>query len=176
MLNPIAEHLDVMRTTLLPGLVATLQTNLKRKLARVRIFEVGRTFGRDVRAQPLRIGGLAFGASEPEQWGLDDRGVDLFDVKGDIEALAAPLATTTTAKTWPWLHPGRSAEVQIDGSAVGWLGELHPRLVRHFELPAAPSVFELDLAALAHAPVPVAHADAWLAQLGVLRAFGSTLR
>jgi phenylalanyl-tRNA synthetase beta chain len=140
------------------GLVATLQTNLKRKLARVRIFEVGRTFGRDVRAQPLRIGGLAFGASEPEQWGLDDRGVDLFDVKGDIEALAAPLATTTTAKTWPWLHPGRSAEVQIDGRAVGWLGELHPRLVRHFELPAAPSVFELDLAALTHAPVPVAHA------------------
>src|SRR6476661_657141 len=68
-LNPIAAHLDVMRTTLLPGLLGVLQTNVKRKLSRVRVFEVGRVFARDGFAQPLRIGGLAFGASEPEQWG-----------------------------------------------------------------------------------------------------------
>ena len=54
----------------------------------------------------------------------------------------------------PWLHPGRSARVRVDGVPSGWLGELHPRLVRHFDLPAAPIVFELDLAALTTVPLP----------------------
>jgi phenylalanyl-tRNA synthetase beta chain len=156
-LNPIAAQRDVMRTTLLPGLIETLCTNLKRKIPRLRIFEVGRTFARDDLAQPIRIGGLAYGPSDPEQWGLPSRTVDLFDVKADLEALASPLALSTTTLARPWLHPGRSAEVRIDGVAAGWLGELHPRLAREFELPSAPTVFELDLAALARVRVPVAH-------------------
>ena len=156
-LNPIAAQRDVMRTTLLPGLIETLRTNAKRRLARVRIFEVGRTFARDDLAQPIRIGGLACGPSDPEQWGMPLRLVDLFDVKGDLEALASPLSLSTTARVKPWLHPGRSADVRIGGGVAGWLGELHPRLVRHFELPSAPIVFEIDLAAFMHVPVPKAH-------------------
>jgi len=156
-LNPIAAHLDVMRTTLLPGLIGTLQTNIKRKLPRVRVFEIGRVFVRDGFAQPVRIGGLAFGSNDPEQWGMRSRGVDLFDVKGDLEAVAAPLSITTTAHVLPWLHPGRSAIVSVDGVQSGWLGELHPRLCRHFDLPTAPSVFELDLASLMSLPMPRAH-------------------
>ena len=157
-LNPIAAQLDVMRTTLLPGLIEVLQTNVKRRLPRVRIFEAGRVFARADFAQPTRIGGLAFGPADPEQWAAQLRPVDVFDVKGDLEALAAPLSLTTRAMPRPWLHPGRSAEILIDRKAAGWLGELHPRLVRHFELPSAPIVFELDAAALATLPLPVGHA------------------
>ena len=157
-LNPIAAQLDVMRTTLLPGLIEVLQTNVKRRLPRIRIFEAGRVFARADFAQPTRIGGLAFGPADPEQWAAQLRPVDLFDVKGDLEALAAPLSLTTRSMPRPWLHPGRSAEVLIDRKAAGWLGELHPRLVRHFELPSAPIVFELDAAALATLPLPVGHA------------------
>ena len=157
-LNPIAAQLDVMRTTLLPGLIEVLQTNVKRRLPRVRIFEAGRVFARADFAQPTRIGGLAFGPADPEQWAAQLRHVDFFDVKGDLEALAAPLSLTTRSMPRPWLHPGRSAEVLIDRKAAGWLGELHPRLVRHFELPSAPIVFELDAAALATLPLPVGHA------------------
>src|SRR5690348_8692619 len=164
-LNPIAEHLDVMRTTLLPGLITTLQANARRKLPRVRIFEVGRTFSHDVREQPLRIGGLAFGSEQPEQWGARERVVDFFDVKGDIEALASPLPIATSAHVWPWLHPGRAAEIRMGEEAVGWLGELHPRLVRHFELAGAPIVFELDLASLTRIPLPQAHAVSRLPSL-----------
>ena len=71
-LNPIAAHLDVMRTSLLPGLIETLRTNVNRKQARVRMFEVGRVFRareQPTTTQPLRVGGLAFGAALPEQWG-----------------------------------------------------------------------------------------------------------
>ena len=152
-LNPIAAQRDVMRTTLLPGLLETLRTNVKRKLARVRVFETGRTFGRDD-AQPLRIGGLAFGPAVPEQWASPLRHVDFFDVKGDLEALAAPLSLATRGAVKPWLHPGRSAEVTIAGKPAGWFGELHPRLLRDFELPSAPIVFELDLSALTQVPLP----------------------
>jgi phenylalanyl-tRNA synthetase beta chain len=147
-----------MRTTLLGGLLDTLRTNANRKQERVRIFEIGRCFLREAGgyAQPLRVGGLAFGPALPEQWDGGKRPIDFFDVKGDLEALAAPLTVRTEAATHPALHPGRSARVLVDGEPAGWLGELHPRLLGTFELPQAPVVFELDLAPLGRRPQPVA--------------------
>ncbi|MGI8895000.1 MAG: phenylalanine--tRNA ligase subunit beta [Casimicrobiaceae bacterium] len=156
-LNPIASQMDVMRSSLLPGLLTTLQTNLNRKQARVRVFELGRTFSRngDGYAQPLRLGGLAYGSATPEQWGERLRNVDFFDVKGDLEILSAPRCLTTKRTVHPALHPGRAAHVQLDGAISGWLGELHPRLVRSFDLPHAPVLFELDAATLMTGALPV---------------------
>ncbi len=147
-----------MRTTLAGGLIEVLGTNLARKQDRLRVFEVGRCF---LRAdghydQPLRIGGLAYGDANPEQWGVPRREVDLFDVKGDLEALAAPQLLTTDRAEHPILHPGRSARVSVGGAAVGWLGELHPRLVKHFALPRAPTLFEVELSPFLSRPLPVA--------------------
>ena len=155
-LNPIAAQHDVMRTSLLPGLLSTLASNASRREARVRVFEVGRAFRRGPGGidQPLRVGGLAWGAAVPEQWGAKARPVDLFDVKADLEAIAHPHPLTTAAAAHPALHPGRSAAVSIAGARAGWLGELHPRLVRRLELPSAPIAFEVDLAALLARQVP----------------------
>jgi phenylalanyl-tRNA synthetase beta chain len=157
-LNPIASHLDAMRTTLAGGLIEVLRTNLARKHERVRVFEAGRCFVRAGQGidQPLRIGGLAHGPAAPEQWGIPKRPVDLYDVKGDLEALVAPRVLFTERAPHPLLHPGRAARVQVDGEAVGWLGELHPRLVLHFELARAPVLFELDLVPLTRRGLPVA--------------------
>jgi phenylalanyl-tRNA synthetase beta chain len=157
-LNPIAAQRDVMRTTLLPGLLETLRTNVKRRVTRARIFEVGRVFWRTETLQPMHIGALAFGPADPEQWSAPLRPVDFFDVKGDLEALALPLDVATPASPRPWLHPGRSADVLIDGRRTGWIGELHPRLLRHFELLSAPIAFEVDLAALVTVAMPQARA------------------
>jgi len=156
-LNPIASNLDVMRTTLLGGLLDTLRTNVNRKLERVRIFEVGRCFRRAEESyeQPVRVGGLAYGPAFSEQWGEAKRPVDFFDVKGDVEALAWPLPLTTEAAPHPALHPGRSARVLVAGERAGWIGELHPRLLRAFELPAAPVVFELGVHQLSVLPFPM---------------------
>ncbi len=159
-LNPIASHLDVMRTSLFGGLLDTLRTNVNRKAERVRIFEAGRCFQREGErfVQPLRIGGLAFGPVDPPQWDGGKQASDFFDVKGDLQALADPLVVTTVAAPHPALHPGRSARVLIGGHPAGWLGELHPRLTREFDLPRAPVVFELDIDALTPWPIPVARA------------------
>ena len=96
--NPIAAHLDVMRTSLLPGLIGTLQTNVNRKAARVRVFEVGRVFMRadgvattdaTVKGihQPMRVAALAWGDAEGSRWQAKAQGTDFFDVRGDVEAL-----------------------------------------------------------------------------------------
>ena len=156
-LNPIASHLDVMRTTLIGGLLDVLRRNVARKQERLRIFEVGRAFVRDDGglSQPIRIAGLAYGDAAIEQWGEKKRAVDFFDVKADVEALAAPHVVTTERASHPALHPGRAARVQLDGRAVGWIGELHPRLVKRYEIARPPIVFELDVAPFTRMPVAV---------------------
>ena len=168
-INPIAAPLAVMRSSLIGSLLAVLRYNLARRASRVRVFEVGRTFRRDPRVtegeirvagvdQPMRVAGLAFGTSDTVQWGSAERGVDFFDVKGDVEALLAPRRARFVAATHPALHPGRSARVEVEGELIGLCGELHPRWRQAYDLPRAPLLFELDLTALQQRAVPVATA------------------
>ena len=159
--NPIASQMGVMRSTLIGGLVGTLVANRRRQTERVRVFELGRCFRRETGAgpvdgfsQPLRLGGLAAGSAQPEQWGAAARRVDFFDVKADVEALFAPRNLQFAKTEHPALHPGRCAVVSLDGHAVGILGELHPRWVQKYELGTAPVLFELDLAAVLATPFP----------------------
>ena len=164
-LNPIAAPLAVMRSSLVGSLVGVLRHNLARKATRVRVFELGRVFLRDPRAeageravaglrQPTRVGGLAYGPADAPQWGSRERGVDFFDVKGDVESLLAPLKPVFVADQHPALHPGRCARVELDGRAIGHVGELHPKWRQAYELPQAPVLFELDLEAVLNGVVP----------------------
>ena len=166
LVNPIASQLSVMRTTLVGSLVNVLRHNLNRRAERIRVFEAGRVFLRDPAqaaseyvvegyAQPQRIGGLAYGPVADEQWGLATRPVDFFDVKADVEALFAPRVARFVKAEHPALHPGRSARIELDGRVVGFIGELHPRWMRQYDLPQAPIVFELDAEALMARALPV---------------------
>jgi phenylalanyl-tRNA synthetase beta chain len=166
-LNPIAAPLAVMRSSLIGSLVATLRHNLAHRAPRVRLFEVGRVYARNTAAadgevavagidQPMRLAGLAYGPFSALQWGESERMIDFFDAKGDIEALLAPRVARFVPAEHPALHPGRSARVDIDGRAIGWVGELHPRWCQSYEVPHAPVVFELDLHALLERPTPAA--------------------
>jgi phenylalanyl-tRNA synthetase beta chain len=164
-LNPIAAPLAVMRSSLFGSLVHVLGHNLARKAPRVRVFELGRVFGRskDVAsslstvagiAQPMRVGGLAWGPVDTLQWGAPERHVDFYDVKGDIETLLAPRKVDFVAAEHPALHPGRCAAVKVGGVVIGHVGELHPKWRQGYELPTAPVLFELDLAAVQARDVP----------------------
>jgi phenylalanyl-tRNA synthetase beta chain len=165
LLNPIARHQSVMRTSLIGSLIEVLRKNHSRKVPRIRVFEVGRVFLRDAAApegplsvagvrQPVRIGAAAYGTALEEQWGEPARKVDFFDAKADLENLVAPLSLRCDAGAHPAFHPGRSARVLIDGRPAGWLGELHPKWQQKYELPQAPVLFELDAEALESVPLP----------------------
>jgi phenylalanyl-tRNA synthetase beta chain len=166
LLNPIASPLSVMRSTLIGSLVSNLRYNQARKLERIRVFELGRVFLRDPRAedgplavrglrQPIRIGALAYGTVAEEQWAEKARPVDFYDAKADLEALIAPLEARYERAEHPALHPGRSAKVHVGGAHVGWIGELHPRWLQKYELARSVVVFELDAEPLQAVPLPV---------------------
>ena len=154
--NPIASNLAVMRSSLIGGLVDALRFNLNRKQTRVRLFEAGACFAKidDNYVQTQHLSGIAYGASQPEQWGLTTKTVDFYDVKADVEALFAPLALRFVAATHPALHPGRCAQIHSGQNIIGWLGELHPQWQQQYGLPLAPIWFELNLDELLQSKVP----------------------
>jgi phenylalanyl-tRNA synthetase beta chain len=154
--NPIASHMSVMRSSLIPGLVAGVEFNVRHKQDRVRLFEIGRCFEKrgTEYSQPIRIGAAAYGNALPEQWGERGRRVDFYDVKGDLEALLAPRRLRFEPDSHPAFHPGRAARIVDGGRVVGRIGELHPRWQQKYGLPLPPVLFEVDQDAIAQAAVP----------------------
>jgi len=165
LLNPIASQMSVMRSSLLGSLLQVLKFNLDRKAQRVRVFELGRVFLRDASVkntdatvegfdQPMRVAGLVCGSADALQWGHKERAVDFFDIKGDVETLLAPRHPVFESAQHPAMHPGRCARVMLDGVAIGFVGELHPKWRQAYDLAQAPLMFELDLDALLQREVP----------------------
>ena len=161
--NPLSAELGVMRTSLLPGLVAALVANRRRQQERVRLFELGNVFaaGKDAPVETARIAGVAVGTVFAEQWGeTPRRPVEFFDVKGDVESMLA-LTQSAHAFRWapadaPWLHPGQSAAVFRGERRIGYVGALHPDLAKTLDTGADVYVFELDFDAIAPRPLPSA--------------------
>ncbi|MCA9602095.1 MAG: phenylalanine--tRNA ligase subunit beta, partial [Myxococcales bacterium] len=155
--NPLSEERNVLRTSLLPGLLAAVARAQHRQVPDVALFEVGRVF------RPMASGHLAdeqrvFGcvlAGRARDWIGSKRDVDFFDGKGVVGAVLHPLVRTegTTsplkepAKA-PFLHPRRCAEIFVDGTRVGLLGELHPDVNDAFELVGRTVYCEIAIDAL----------------------------
>ena len=156
--NPLTAELGVMRTSLLPGLVAALGRNRARQQARVRLFELGRVFhqGEGGPRETPRIAAVACGPAQAEQWSAADRDVDFYDLKAQVEALLALAGARAEFRPddRPYGHPGRSASVWRDGGLVGWVGHLHPGLAKALDLDGEVVGFELDLGAVAARAVP----------------------
>jgi len=164
LLNPIASQMSVMRSSLLGSLLQVLKFNLDRKAPRVNVFELGRVFLRDASSQntdttvagfnqPMRVSGLAYGPRDKPSWDQPSKMTDFFDIKGDVEALLAPLQAVFAPAQHPAMHPGRCASVSVGGRALGFVGELHPKWRQGYELAQAPLLFELELDAVLERPV-----------------------
>jgi phenylalanyl-tRNA synthetase beta chain len=160
--NPISSEMSVMRSSLLPGLIAAVAANMSRQRDRVRLFEIGKSFHGTLENphEVVRLAGVACGNALPEQWGARSQAIDFFDIKSDVEALLELGGNVGdfdyVASGHPALQPGQTADVLRDGSVIGYLGKLHPRVAKSFDLKRDAFVFELDAAqALASTP-PVA--------------------
>ncbi len=167
LLNPIASQLAVMRSSLIGSLVANVRYNLNHKATRIRMFEIAKIYQKNPAVvegelsvqgleQPLRIAAIAYGHAEEDQWGAAARLVDYYDVKSDVENLFGDLDIrfVKPEASHPALHPGRSAQVHLDGKAIGWIGELHPQWLQKYELPQAPVLFEVDATAVQQCQLP----------------------
>ncbi len=161
--NPLSAELGVMRTALLPGLVAAVARNAARQQSRVRLFELGNVFAANGANAPIetqRIAAAVCGAVDGEQWAAKSHPIGFHDLKGDLDSLAAMAGAQLEYRpSQPgWAHPGRSADVYRDDTRLGWIGQLHPRLQRTLDLDTDVVAFELDLAALLDRAIPKARA------------------
>ncbi len=164
--NPLSAELGVMRTMLLPGLVSALARNAARQQSRVRLFELGNVFTAADGEAPLhieRIAAVACGDAATEQWGQPSRDVGFHDLQGDLESLAALSGARLEYEpvVTPWAHPGRCARVLRRAEAgqatpLGWIAQLHPRLLQTLEIDVDVIAFELDLEPLQSRAVPKA--------------------
>ena len=182
--NPLSEEEPLLRTSLLPPLLATLKRNLSRGLRDLALYEIGTVFlphlsatappamGVDRRPsdeewraanaivpeQPWHVAAAIAGDIEPSGWWGPGRAGSWADA---VEAARMTLSaagmsddrvTVSAASLAPW-HPGRCAAIAVDGTVVGYAGELHPAVVSALELPKRTAVMELDLNAVPEPPV-----------------------
>ncbi len=165
LLNPIASQLAVMRSTLIPGLVANVRYNVNRPQTRVRVFEIGRVFLRRPDAAEARWKSRGFAsrcgwrrlrvAWTRRSSGAPRRALRISSTSKAIwKRWCAPQRARFEAAVHPALHPGRAARVWIGDAAIGWIGELHPKWQQKYELPGPPVLFEVDAATLRSVPMP----------------------
>ncbi|MBU3071690.1 phenylalanine--tRNA ligase subunit beta [Aestuariicella sp. G3-2] len=161
--NPISADMAVMRTTLWPGLVSSLQHNLNRQQDRVRLFEAGQRFiaegkGIENLKQEPMLAGLIYGPRLEESWTGKSDNVDFYDIKGDLESVLSLLADDASFSfepaKHPALHPGQSAAVMRNGEQVGLLGAMHPQLQKTLGLTHSVYLFEITQASIAEAKLP----------------------
>ncbi|HET6466825.1 MAG TPA: phenylalanine--tRNA ligase subunit beta [Geminicoccaceae bacterium] len=149
--NPISSELDAMRPSLLPNLLAAAARNLARKHEEGALFELGPRFtGATPGEQATAVAGVRFGRAGGRHWAAPDRPVDALDAKGDaLAALAAAgvkvEAVQLAGEAPPWYHPGRSGRLALGPNELACFGELHPRVLKLYDIAVPVAGFELDL-------------------------------
>jgi phenylalanyl-tRNA synthetase beta chain len=161
--NPLTEEQDTLRTSLVvPGLLATLRTNLRLGRRAVAVFEMGRVFVGPSGSprEERRLAVLLSGSTHPHHWSMKPRPFDLFDIKGIGELLFTRLGerapeSDRSAVVPGHLHPGRAVGLRRNGVPFGYAGALHPDVRAKWELKDEAVVLEIGLDDLLEAVPPV---------------------
>ncbi len=146
--NPLSEEWVYMRDRVFPSLVQNAVTNINRNQRDVALFEVAKVFKPKEDALPDEILHIAFllTGKVPEDI-YRSRNVDFYDLKGVVESLLDYLRLSYSFEraTEPFLHPGRSALVRVNGTPVGFVGALHPDVKENLDVNQDIFVAELNL-------------------------------
>jgi phenylalanyl-tRNA synthetase beta chain len=153
--NPSAPERRVMRRSLLASLLENVEKNARAESAAM--FEIGPVFEpvkNDVPHQPRKLAIAMTGLRTATAWDVKDAAsFDFYDMKGRIELLLGGLRLTgisyAAADSVSHLHPGKAADVKVNGQSVGAFGELHPVVKERFDFEESPVIVaEFDLDAL----------------------------
>ena len=151
--NPLSSDLSVLRPMLLPGLLEAGQRNLNNGLNRARLFECGLVFapGQPAPSESLKLGILACGEKENQSWDRKPGTFDFFDLRGALEVLFESLKIKGISYSAefkmprPFLHPGRSVELLLNGTVIGWAGELDASVLGAWDIKEKLYCSELEL-------------------------------
>ncbi|WP_375773561.1 phenylalanine--tRNA ligase subunit beta [Archangium gephyra] len=161
LLNPLSVEQSVMRTSLLPGLLENLSRSVRHQVESVALYETGRAYFQDPEGgqgqrpaarEVNRLGGLVWGLRGGRTWTQKDARADFYDAKGALEAVLHALhvdGVRFVPAEAPAYHPRACARVELaDGTVLGLVGELHPRVTKALDLPRDVFAFEVDTAPL----------------------------
>ena len=154
--NPLVEDQSVMRTTMVFGLLDTLKKNANNGCIHLKLFEMGRIFlsrGEGKLPEERNIlAGLLSGTISEDLWN-SRRSVDFYDIKGCIANIFLDLKINNcgyrSENPEPFLHPGKSCNIYLNDSKIGYAGELHPDVLDKMDLKVNSYIFEIDLDILA---------------------------
>ena len=161
--NPITLDMNVMRTSLWPGLIQVLKYNQARQIQRIRLFEIGMCFGapNNQWQQITKLGGLVVGNVHSLQWGKRERSVDFYDIKGDLSMIFALTRAEADFQFVEWkhpaFHPGQSAKLRYKDRCIGYIGALHPKWVEKLALTTVPYLFEIECGVIKDSMLPTYH-------------------
>ncbi len=150
LLNPMSEEQALMRFTTLPGLVRAVANNQRKGVVDVHLYEIGSVWwtaeGRKLPKEREVLSGALAGSWDRPGWLDTEPMLDFFDGKGVLTSLMEAMGIErwrVHAADRAWLQAGRSAEVLVGGDVVGWLGEVHPKVLDAYEATGPVTVFEL---------------------------------
>lgn len=148
--NPIASDLDEMRPSLVPNLLSAIKRNQDRGIKDVQLFEVGPEFySTKPKEQRMVACGVRAGNYTPRHFLENMRSVDVFDAKADaldgLAAIDAPKNVQVVRKAPSWYHPGRSGAFALGKNIVAYFGEIHPQILKVFDIKTPVVAFEIYL-------------------------------
>ncbi len=178
--NPIAPERRVMRRSLLASVLEVAEKNARAET--IELFEIGSVFvpvNNELPDEPHRLSMVITGLRHPTSWDVKDSAhLDFFDMKGRIELLLRELhyanVSYAAIDSVSYLHPGKAAQVKVNGQVVGVFGQLHPLTVEKYEIGNAPVIVaEFDLEMLRNAEptyglIPVADVPPVLEDIAVI--------
>ena len=154
-INPLVADQSQMRQSMLPGLLRSVAYNLDHGVPNVALYEIGRVFygheGKSQPDEPSFVAGVLAGKRADDAWNQKYAEYDFFDAKGSVEALLDALRLTKVRfkvadpEQYPWLQPGRAAEVLSQGQVIGWVGNIHPASLQKIGVDEPVVAFELSV-------------------------------
>ena len=162
-LNPISEEFPYMRTTLVPAVIEAAKRNIAQQNKDLWLFETANVY--EPKALPLTevpherpmACGIMMGKVTEAAWNQAQRDTDFYDVKGVVDGLLAKLGLTQydiQPSSESYYHQGVSAHYTVNGVTIANYGELHPQVVKNFDLSGKVYMFEIDLEAVLSIIVP----------------------
>lgn len=163
---PMTKDREALRMNLISGLLDDIAYNKARSVENVALYEQGRVFYGNGQAQPEEIehiAGAITGSMQAKSWNEKEKPVTFFDVKGIVEQYLKNVAVAGEVSyvadhDRQGMHPGRSADVLLDGDVIGFIGQIHPTTAEEFKIKET-YVFELNLTKIIHAEKKLQHYD-----------------
>lgn len=141
-LNPLGDEYSTMRTQLLTSMLTTLSTNINRKIDSARMFELSKVFRAKefpIKNQPLEIPALCLSV-----YGDDE---NFYTLKGIVEELYENMGMNVkfAVSSEVYYHPGRQAEILLNGNRIGVMGEVHPKITKKYNIDTKVYIAELEI-------------------------------